>query len=259
MNQTSLALFLAILIFSGCDKKETDDLTQQVTYEVNEDGDYPDFLTPHYYNINATDLRNDINKLVHFARLNDYNHPFENENDEIAAHSTKREFGVGIGMSDTSQHHPAIDLHPTNPTNIVMYAAHNGLIKTYRDSPKYRHYLSLTSEIKDTDNNIIGKIVTIYAHIDLDLDNSESLQLDGQYINKGEVISKNLYSGTMGGAHLHFETRIYRNSETGNEDFYYWQNSENHTTRSSGVWSYGYWTNDLGYGFMDPVNLGIGL
>ncbi|MFT6020696.1 MAG: murein DD-endopeptidase MepM/ murein hydrolase activator NlpD, partial [Saprospiraceae bacterium] len=74
---------------------------------------------------------------------------------------------------------------------------------------------------------------------------------------KGDLVSKNLYSETMGGPHLHFEIRFYRNSEIGNEDFYNWQNSGNYTTQSSGIWSYGYWNPDVGYGFGNPLNFGI--
>lgn len=250
-------LYLTILLLSGCAKDDTANPTEQTIYQTNENGTYQDFLTPNYYNTDETDLRNQINELVHFARLENYQHPFKNASGAIASYSTNRGFGDGIGMDGTSQHHPAIDLHPSNPTDITIYAVHDGLVNTYRDSPKYRHYLTITKDLKDSENKPIGKLVSLYAHIDLDLDESESLQLDGLPVNIGDLISGNLYSETMGGAHLHFELRFYRNSEIGNEDFYNWQNSGDYTTLSSGIWSFGYWDSQVGYGFGNPMNFQI--
>lgn len=258
MNQRIFILFLTLLsLLSGCKKENISDLTEQAIYEINENGTYQDFLTPNYYNVNNTDLRNKINKFIHFIKLGDYQHPFENSNGDIASHTTNRRFGDGTGMGGTSQHHPAIDLHPSNPTDITIYAVHEGTIKTYKDSPKYRHYVTITKEIKDSENNAIGKLVSLYAHIDLDLDESESIQLNDLSVNKGDVVSKNLYSGTVGGPHLHFEIRFYRTSEIGNEDFYNWQNNGDYTKLSSGSWSYGYWDPNVGYGFCNPINIEI--
>lgn len=258
MNQMTSYLILIILIFSSsCKKEDTTDFVEQTSYEINENGTYQDFLTPNYYNTNETDLRDEINKFIHFARLEDYQHPFQNPNGDIAPYSKNREFGTGIGMGGTSQHHPAIDLHPSNSSDITIYAAHEGIINTYINSSKYRHYLTITKEIKDSENNSIGKLVTLYAHIDLDLDESQSIQLNGIYVNKGDLISKNLYSDTRGGPHVHFEIRFYRNSEIGNEEFYNWQNNGDYTTQSSGIWSYGYWKPSIGYGFGNPLNFEI--
>ncbi len=258
MNKMTSYLILIILISSSsCKKEDTIDFVEQTSYEINENGTYQDFLTPNYYNTNENDLRDEINKLIHFARLENYQHPFQNSNGNIAPYSITREFGVGIGINGTSQHHPAIDLHPDNPSSINIYATHEGIVNTYRDSPKYRHYLTITKEIKDSENNSIGKLVTIYAHIDLDLDESQSIKLNGVYVNKGDLISKNLYSGTAGGPHLHFEIRFYRNSEIGNEDFYNWENTTIYTTQSSGIWSYGYWNPNVGYGYGNPINFEI--
>jgi len=259
MNQMTSYLILLILIFSSsCKKDDTTDFIEQISYEINENGIHQDFLTPNYYDTNENDLRDEINKSIHFSRLNEYQHPFQNPSGEIITYSTNRMFGTGIGPGGTSQHHPAIDLHPTNPLDVTLYAAHEGIINTYRDSPKYRHYLTITKEIKNSDNNNIGKLVTLYAHIDLDLDESQSIQLNGLYVNKGDLVSKNLYSGTMGGAHLHFEIRFYRNSEIGNEGFYSWENNDVYTLQSTGdLWSYGYWNSNIGYGFGNPINFGI--
>lgn len=243
--------------FSSCKKEDTTNFVELPIYETNESGIHQDFLTPNYYDTNETDLRNEINKLIHFVRLEDYQHPLQDLNGNAASYTTNRAFGAGIGMGGTAQHHPAIDLHPSNSSDFVMYATHEGVVNTYRDSPKYRHYLTVTKEIMDSENNPIGKLVTLYAHIDLDLDESQSIQLNGLYVNKGDLVSENLYSGTTGGPHLHFEIRFYRNFEIGNEDFYNWQNSGVYTTESSGIWSYGYWDTGIGYGFVNPINLGI--
>jgi len=178
MNQLTYIFIITLLsLFSSCKEDEATDFIQQSIYETNEEGTYQDFLTPNYYNTNEIGLREDINKFVHYVRLEDFQNPFQNSSGEISPYSLKRKFGDEIGLDGTSQHHPAIDLHPTNPTDITIYAAHEGIVNTYRDSPKYRHYLTITKEIIDSDNHPIGKSVSIYAHIDLDLDESESINL----------------------------------------------------------------------------------
>ena len=257
MNQITTSLFMTIISsLSSCEKEEST-ITEETSYEINENSTYRDFLTPNYYNTNEVGLRDEINKFVHYARLVDFQNPFQNSNGEIASYSTNREFGDGIGLDGTSQHHPAIDLHLVNNLNLELYAAHDGIAHTFRDSPKYRHYLTITKDIKDSENITIGKLVSIYAHIDLDLDENESIQLDDLQVSKGDLVSKNLYNNTMGGPHLHFEIRYYRSNELGNEEFYSWQNSGEYTTQSTGIWSYGYWNHEIGYGFGDPMNHGI--
>jgi len=259
MNQIKPFLALLILIFfSSCKKDDTTFSVEQDSYEINENGTHQDFLTPTYYNTNENDLRDEINTFIHFSRLDEYQHPFQNPNGKLIPYATNRAFGMGIGMGGTSQHHPAIDLHPANPSEVSLYAAQEGIVHTYRDSSKYRHYLTITKEVKDSENNSIGKLVILYAHIDLDLDENQSIQLNGQYVNKGDLVSENLYSETMGGAHLHFEIRFYRNTEIGTEEFYSWGNNEIYTTQSSGsLWSYGYWNKTIGYGFGNPMNFEI--
>lgn len=64
------------------------------------------------------------------------------------------------------------------------------------------------------------KLVSIYAHIDLDLDETAGLNLNGSSVVKGQLVSKNLYSGTTGGPHLHFEIRYYRPNDNPSTDFY---------------------------------------
>ncbi|MBL4700051.1 MAG: peptidoglycan DD-metalloendopeptidase family protein [Phycisphaeraceae bacterium] len=95
-------------------------------------------------------------------------------------------------------------------TNVTLYATYDGRVTTFRNAPKFRHYLALTKNIVADNGDILGKIVTVYAHLDLDLDKASGLSLDGAIVKKGDTISKHLYAGTKGGPHLHFEIRYYR-------------------------------------------------
>ena len=65
----------------------------------------------------------------------------------------------------------------------------------------------------------------------------------------------------MGGPHLHFEIRYYRENDTGYEEFYGSGTGPNanldFTEPSAGIWSYGFWNPDIGYGFADPRNHGL--
>ncbi len=231
----------------------------QTLYPNNEDGQFEDMLTPAYYNApNGDTLRNEINRFVHFAQLESYKHPLEDLTGYIPSYSIKRGFGDEIGPAgNTAQHHPAIDLHIKNGEAEIMYASFSGKIKTYRNAPKYRDYLSITKNIEDSIGNILGKMVFIYAHIDLNLDSLDSILLNGQFVNQGDVISKHLYSGTRGGPHLHFEIRFYLPKDNGDEEFYGFVGPSGDpllTEPSAGIWSYGYWNPNIGYGFGNPAN-----
>jgi hypothetical protein len=98
--------------------------------------------------------------------------------------------------------------------------------------------------------------VTLYAHIDLDLDSADNLILSGKSVKQGDLISRHLYSGTVGGPHLHFEIRYYRPGDKGNEEFYGVPGFGNNTLTdpSAGSWSYGYWNPSVGFGFGNPMN-----
>jgi murein DD-endopeptidase MepM/ murein hydrolase activator NlpD len=223
-------------------------------YPNNEDGQYEDMLTPEYYNTPiGGSFRLEVNKFVHFARQQPFQHPFKDSLGQIPTYTTGRSFGEGLGPGGTGSHHPAFDYYVGSSTQVNMYAAHNGIVTISRDVERYRHYLSITTDIKDSLNNTIGKMVTFYAHIDLDLDSIDNINLDGQYVHKGDLVSKHLYSGTMGGPHLHFEIRYYRPTDAGIEDFY-GGNVGGNTTPSSGSWSYGFWNPGFGYGFAHPDN-----
>ncbi len=223
-------------------------------YPNNEDGQFEDMLTPEYYDTPYEgEFRLELNKFVHFSRKIPFQHPLEGSSGQIPTNTINRSFGDGIGPGGTGSHHPAFDYFVGNLTKVNMYAAHDGIVSVNKDVARYRHYLTITTEVYDSIDNSIGKMVTIYAHIDLDLDSVDNLEMNGQYVNKGDLVSKNLYSGTMGGPHLHFEIRFYRNNDSGLEDFYGGNVGAN-TSPSSGTWTYGYWNPNVGYGFAHPLN-----
>lgn len=233
----------------------------QTIYPNNEDGEFEDMLTPQYYlSANGEPFRVEVNKFVHFSRELPFQHPLDDGTGQLPQYSipTKGEFGAGKGPGDTAEYHPAIDLHVgNNETNVTMYAAHDGLVAVYKDAQMYRHYLSITRDIEDDSGNILGKMVTLYAHIDLDLDSADNIILDGQYINQGDIVSKHLYSGTVGGPHLHFEIRYYRPGDMGTETFYGFSPTGGGaylSQPSAGSWSYGYWHASFGYGYANPEN-----
>lgn len=212
-------------------------------------------LTPEYYlsEENST-FKEEVDKFISTVLALDFNHPLRNPEGEIPNYSTGRVFGAEIGPENALQHHPAIDLYFINQNaSVNMYALHDGVVNTYTDAPKYREYLSITKEIVDINGTCLGRLVTIYAHLDLELDSLDNISLEGKYIIRGDLVSKNLYSGTVGGPHLHFEIRFYRADDDGDEEFYGYNNGSNGLTEpSAGNWLHGYWHPDIGYGFGNP-------
>ncbi len=229
-------------------------------YDDNEDGRFDDLLTPGYYHGGQGDpFREEVNTFVHHARLERMHHPFEDPTGVRPSYSTPAngEFGAGKGPGGTGQHHAAIDLHlDGGATEMPMYAAHDGVATTFRDADKYRHYLAITKSVLGEQGELLGTMVTLYAHIDLDLDEADSLFMDGQPVTKGMLVSRHLYSGTVGGPHLHFEVRYYRPADAGTET-YYGLGGAGLTEPSAGPWSYGRWNPGIGYGFADPRNHGL--
>ncbi|MGE0569217.1 MAG: T9SS type A sorting domain-containing protein [Bacteroidia bacterium] len=230
---------------------------QAQVYPDNESYPNQDMLTPQYYNTPSGGMfRTDLNKLVHFAHQIPFRHPLKDSLGQLPAISTPTngDWGAGKGPGGTAEHHPAIDLHVgTNQTLVNMYAAHDGTVNTFKNSTKYRHYLTIKNDIKDSLGNILGKIVTIYAHLDLDLDSAAGLQMNGVVVNKGDLVAKNLYSGTMGGPHMHLEIRYYRNADLGDEEYYGWSGiSPLYTDPSAGIWTYGKWNPNIAFGFAYP-------
>lgn len=205
-------------------------------------------LTPQYYQTDATSFRNEVDGFLTAARAVQFRSPFA----AGVTYTTPSNgtFGAGKGPGGTGEHHPAVDLHAAgSATAVNMYAAHDGSVATFTTSTKYRHHIALTKEIKNGSGTVIGKLVTIYAHVDLDLDVAGGLSVNGSTVAQGDLISKNLYSGTAGGPHLHFEVRYYRSGNAGTEEFYGSYVAADRTAKSAGPWSYGYWNPGIGYGF----------
>ncbi|MGJ8640302.1 MAG: hypothetical protein ACSHYA_13015 [Opitutaceae bacterium] len=220
-----------------------------------------DFLTPDYYLASIDDpFRVQLNRFLYYAQSEPYHHPLENGSGVIPSFTIPAPgvFGAGKGPTGTSQHHTAADLHVGNSqTDVLMYAAHGGYVQTYKEVSPYRDYLSISKPVIASNGELLGMLVTLYAHIDLDLD---QLDLDGQYIQKGALVSEHLYSDTAGGPHLHFEIRYYRANELGTEDFYGFVGPSGSTVltqASAGPWSYGFWAPRIGYGNGNPISHGL--
>lgn len=221
---------------------------------------YKDMLTPGYYQAGA--FKAEIDAFLGAVRQVRFGHPLKDTAGQVPSFSVPAmgNFGAGKGPTGTSQHHPAVDMHVANKaTKVTLYAAHDGLVATYKNADKYRHYVSITREIKDAGGKAVGKLVTLYAHVDLDLDEAAALSLNGKKISSGEVVSRNLYAGTVGGAHLHFEVRYYRPADAGTESFYGLGSNKAFTEKSAGGWSYGFWDPAAGYGYADTKNHGLNL
>lgn len=271
MNKYSFKLLL-VLIFSsfiGCGeyseipKVMVSDTSQDIGSEPDENDnkiEYQDFLTPNYYLLDSNDnFVSEIDQFLKYVRKQKFNHPFENVKGDKPQISIPEngEFKAERGGGTANQYHSALDMHlQGDQTSVSLYAAHEGYVSTYKDADKYRHYLSITKDIESDDGSIIGKLVTIYAHVDLDLDESEQIWMDGLYVKKGDLVSKNLYEGTKGGPHLHFEIRYYRFYDNGTETFY-GASGGDLTQASAGDFTHGFWDTDVGYGFGNPENHGL--
>ncbi|MDF7824963.1 M23 family metallopeptidase [Pontiellaceae bacterium B12227] len=218
-----------------------------------------DMLTPVFYSaLTNAPFRAEVNRFAYYAGREQFHHPLENPAGEVPSFSAPGwgEFGATKPVrGDPQSYHPASDLYVSSgETNVQLYAAHSGVISVYRDADKYRHYLAISKDLVDVDGVVVGKLSTLYAHIDLDLDEADGLLMNGQTVAKGDLVSQNLYSGTMGGPHLHFEIRYYRAADTGEEEFY---GGPLYSEPSSGPWLYGYWDPQVGYGFAHPGNHGL--
>ena len=254
MEIKSLHYFLIIfvIVFNfGCSKESSiaeDDI-------LSAESEYEDMLTPAYYlPPTGISFKNEVNQFVNTVQHIEFEHPLEGLNSAIPSFVVKGNYGSTKGTGTSTQYHPAVDIHVGNAqTNVNLYAAHDGYISTARDVDKYRQYVAVTKNIVDDKGQLIGKLFTIYAHVDLDLDAPESLFQEGDYVSKGTLISKHLYAETVGGPHLHFEVRYYRATDIGNETFY-GGNVSDLTQPSAGDWLYGYWNPLVGYGFGNPKN-----
>ena len=254
------AIFFLVFMIIGIYACNEDFDSGNLDNNLNQNDLDDDMLTPEYYlSSKGETFKDEVDKFIGYVKKDTFWHPLRDVRGLVSEFivPTNGEFGAGKGFDGTSQYHPAVDLHvDDNETNVNIYAAHNGYVSTVRDAPKYRQYVSITKDIKNDNDQIIGKLVSIYAHVDLDLDEAGSLFMDDKYVNKGDTISKHLYSGTVGGPHLHFEIRYYRASDIGNEE-YYGSRSLDLTEPSAGIWSYGYWNPKVAYGYGNPINYGL--
>lgn len=227
------------------------------------DTNIQNLLTPVFYQAARDDeLRLAVNKAVYFSQKEAFQHPFyDGAVSKLYSVPKKGVFGAQKGNGAMTEHHAAVDFHPDmDAQNTVSYAAHDGFVQTFRNVAKYRHYLTISKEIQDDSGEVVAKLVTLYAHVDLDKDEATGLTLDGQTVQQGDVVSKNLYAGTAGGPHLHFEVRYYRPLDSGQESFYGFggQNSNSELTlASTGPWTLGVWSPSVGYGFADPSSYGV--
>ena len=231
-----------------------------MAFPDNEDYTHQDMLTPEFYHSSrSAPFRDEVNRFVYFAQTEPFHHPLMNASGDIPDYTIPEhgKFGAGKGPGGQGEHHPAVDMHVGNgETDVMMYASYDGWVSTYREADKYRQYLAISKDVSTVEGQVVGKLVTIYGHIDLDLDEADSLVMNGQYVQAGDLISRHLYAGTVGGPHLHFEIRYYRPEDAGYET-YYGFNDPAFTEPSAGIWSYGYWDPDVGYGFGDALNHGV--
>ena len=226
---------------------------------------FHDMLTPAYYQSEPGEaFRDEVDRFIHFARQIPVQHPLADPGGRLPgfAISEMGSFGAPKGPRQDAQHHPAIDLYLLGRGTVVdLYAAHSGTVTTARDVDKYRHVLAITQEVIDDKGKLLGRVVTLYGHIDLDLDEADGLFMDGQTVEAGDRVSGHLYAETVGGPHLHLEIRYYRPDDRGTETFYGGRTgpggNASLTEPAAGAWSYGYWDPEVGYGFADPRNHGI--
>jgi len=234
-------------------------LTMQ--YPANESRQYQDMLTPLYYNsATGAPFRTEMDRFIYYSQTESFHHPLKNSLGQIPPFevSSRGMFGADKGRPDPVQYHPAVDISvESGETNVNLFAVYAGYVTTYKDADKYRQYLAISNNVVASNGDILGKIVTVYAHIDLDLDEAESLLMSGQYVNKGDLVSKHLYLYTTGGPHLHFEIRYYKPGDNTDTEFYGLPINPEYTEESAGPWTLGKWDPNTGYGFGDPKNHGL--
>jgi len=141
------------------------------------ESDFKGVLTPKYYQPGNDELKDEIDNFLSYARKVKFFHPLNDIQDEkttpIVGHlGSKKQLP---GMCD--RHHPAMDMHPTT-TEVNIYAAHDGYLtrNTYQEID--RHILTILRDIADNDGNLIGKLVTIYLHLNLDKDPADFIDIN---------------------------------------------------------------------------------
>lgn len=208
----------------------------------------PDFISPDYYNATKDDsIREAINEILYRSRRDGLHHPLQGKT--LPNYTIFRDFCDVVGRNPNYQYHPARDFYVENKaTEVGIYASHDGIVDTCTSIARYRHNISITKTIFNDKGIELAKLTTVYAHVDLDL-NTIKLTA-GDSVKRGDIICSHLYSGTMGGPHLHFEIRFYDKTAKGLEDFYAW----NFNTPSAGPWQYGKWDTSIGIAYGNPSN-----
>jgi len=261
--KTLILLIPLVIFFSSC-IKETNEIENEPSPEIIALTSL-DMFAPSFYLMDTDPLFiEELNTFLEHVYQENLLHPLDNGTGIIPSFSIPAmgAFGAGKGPTNTEQHHPAVDIHfDGNQTQVQLFAVMDGFVNTYTDADKYRHYISITKPIQDENGNQLGKLVVLYAHVDLDLDQADALNINGTTVQKGALISKNLYAATVGGPHLHFEIRYYRANDIGTESFYGFMSSSSPdlTDTSKGQWQYGVWNPTVGYGFGDPKSFGLDL
>jgi len=216
-----------------------------------------DMLTPQYYHSGDTNpFKSQVDRFLALVRQEQLWHPLKDESGAFPDYIMPSDGGYGIGKGGwggTAEHHPGFDLHVgKDESEVCVHAAHDGMVTAVKDGPKDLQFITVTKDITTKEGELLGKLVTLYGHVDMYRDEADSLFIDGQHVSAGDIISRYLYSATLGGPHLHFEIRYYRPGDTGNETFY--SNrltfaSEFLNVPSAGPWKFGWWEPETGYGF----------
>ena len=225
---------------------------------------YKDFLTPGHYTSGAgSSLHKAVDAFLAAARAKPLHHPLEDKAGKIPSFAVlpMGTFGSSKGPAGAATHHPAVDLRVGNKeTAVTLYAAHDGVVSSVKNAPRYRQYVAVTRTVTDSGGKALGKQVTLYGHVDLDKDEAAGLKMNGKKVSAGDVVSHNLYAGTVGGPHLHLELRYYRPADSSAEDFYGLKMGNPKLTQpSAGGWTLGHWDPNMGYGFGHPGNHGLQL
>ena len=173
-------IFINVLV-SGCSKETVFENIEDEDNVVNS----LDMLTPAYYKSTTdTSFIVEVNHFISLVQQEPFHHPLKDLSGVMPDYEVHRKFGDGLGPGGTAQYHPAADLHVGNrDTDVNLYAAHDGYVTSFKDAEKYRHYVAITKDIVDNNEQLIGKLVTLYAHVDLDLDEEESLVMDGKRVS----------------------------------------------------------------------------
>ncbi len=251
-TRTCILLGLVLTLVIGCGGGSgTDDALATNACEGQDALANKDMLHPDYYS--SADFKTEADAALCLIRQESFGFPLDPGYQYTLAPAGA--FGADKGTPPSTEH-PAIDLYPpANSTDTAMniYAIHAGYVSLHSNVLKYGNYIGVTSDVPDGSGKVAAKLETLYAHVDLTASNL----IEGQYVNKADLLVPQLTGTTVGGPHLHLESRLYRATDLGTED-YYGQLTAGRTLPSlSSDYPLGYWTPNVGYGFVNPVNLGF--